>query len=84
MQSRTGSKVSAPPKNPPKEKHLLTEVASIVVFALSIFALVALLTYNAADPSFMSNSHGAPQNACGRIGGCFRPHCYSGLEWDPS
>ena len=80
MQSRTGSKAGQGPfkrlessksSGAPKgsgEKHLATEVASIVVFALSVFALISLLTYNAADPSLFSNSHGAPQNACGRVG----------------
>jgi DNA segregation ATPase FtsK/SpoIIIE-like protein len=49
-------------------KHLRSEVGSIVLFALCIFTLCALVTYNSADPSFFSNSHSAAQNACGRMG----------------
>lgn len=50
------------------EKHLLIEAGSIILFALAIFTLVSLMTYNPADPSLFSISHGAPQNACGRVG----------------
>lgn len=53
---------------PKSEKHPFTEVASIVLFALSVFTLISLVTYNPADPSFFSNSHAAPQGACGRVG----------------
>ena len=67
MQSRYGSKVVAPLAKR-SEKDLFAEAASILVFALSVFALFSLLTYNPADPSVFSNSHGIPQNACGRIG----------------
>jgi S-DNA-T family DNA segregation ATPase FtsK/SpoIIIE len=58
MQNRHGS----------QEKHLFSEAASIFVFALCIFSLFSLLTYNSTDPSFFSNSHGIPLNSCGRIG----------------
>jgi DNA segregation ATPase FtsK/SpoIIIE-like protein len=52
----------------PGDKHLVTEAASIVVFALGVFAGFSLSTYNPGDPSIFSNSHAAPLNACGRIG----------------
>jgi S-DNA-T family DNA segregation ATPase FtsK/SpoIIIE len=51
-----------------KSKHLLSEVGSLSVFALGIFTLFALLTYVPGDPSVFSNSHGAVQNACGKVG----------------
>ena len=72
MQSRTGSKAILGPLKridpPNKNKHLATEVGSIIVFGLSVFALISLLSYNAADPSLFSNSHAVPLNACGRVG----------------
>jgi S-DNA-T family DNA segregation ATPase FtsK/SpoIIIE len=38
------------------------------VFALSVFALVAILTYHPTDPSLFSNARGVAHNACGRVG----------------
>ena len=58
----------APSSTHTKIKNPVTEVLSIVVFALSVFTLVALITYNPADPSLFSSVRGVPQNACGRVG----------------
>ena len=49
-------------------KHPLIEVSTICISALSLFTLFALLTYNPADPSFFSSTHGLAHNACGRVG----------------
>jgi DNA segregation ATPase FtsK/SpoIIIE-like protein len=49
-------------------KNLTNEAASLIVFALSIFTLFAIVTYNSSDPSFFSNAHTAAQNSCGRVG----------------
>jgi S-DNA-T family DNA segregation ATPase FtsK/SpoIIIE len=45
-----------------------TEVNSLLTFALCVFVLCALLTYNQADPSLFSNIEGAAHNTCGRVG----------------
>ena len=55
-------KVSKPTKN------LIAEVGSILIFALSIFVLITLVTYNSGDPSMFSNGKGIAHNACGRMG----------------
>jgi len=72
MKSRTsgapqksgGKKVSPPPK------HLTTELASILVFAVAIFSIIGLVTFHPGDPSlFSSGSRGvAVLNACGKMG----------------
>jgi S-DNA-T family DNA segregation ATPase FtsK/SpoIIIE len=49
-------------------KNPMAEAGSLCVFALSVFSLFALLSYNAADPSWFSNGRGLAQNACGRMG----------------
>ncbi|OFZ19721.1 MAG: hypothetical protein A2X94_16840 [Bdellovibrionales bacterium GWB1_55_8] len=49
-------------------KDPIAEVASILVFALSVFALFALMTYQPGDPSLFSNMRGPAANACGRVG----------------
>src|SRR5689334_14788198 len=48
-------------------KNISVEVGSIVVFALGLFATLALVTYRANDPSLFSIAAGAPHNACGRF-----------------
>jgi S-DNA-T family DNA segregation ATPase FtsK/SpoIIIE len=58
----------SPKQNKGATKSIGNEVASIVVFGLSVFVLIAILTYNSGDPSLFSNSHGAAQNSCGRVG----------------
>ncbi len=52
-------------------KNISVEVGSILVFALGLFAMLALVTYHANDSSFFSISMSAPQNACGRVGAYF-------------
>jgi S-DNA-T family DNA segregation ATPase FtsK/SpoIIIE len=49
-------------------RNRLNEVSSILTFALCVFVLCALLTYNPADPSLFSNFEGAARNTCGRVG----------------
>ncbi|MGK5082393.1 DNA translocase FtsK 4TM domain-containing protein [Bdellovibrionota bacterium FG-1] len=49
-------------------KDPLIEVVSLFVFALSVFALFSLATYNPGDPSIFSNVRGGAVNACGRVG----------------
>ncbi len=44
------------------------QVASITVFALSVFFLAALLTYQPNDPSWFSQNGAKAVNACGRAG----------------
>ncbi len=49
-------------------KNITTEMGSLIVFAMGVFALVALFTYSGTDPSLFSNAIGIPHNACGRVG----------------
>jgi S-DNA-T family DNA segregation ATPase FtsK/SpoIIIE len=49
-------------------KNLRIEVVSILLFAASIFTLVAFFTYNPADPSAFSNAVGPAANSCGKVG----------------
>jgi DNA segregation ATPase FtsK/SpoIIIE, S-DNA-T family len=52
--------------------HSLTvEVGSILLFAICVFTLVTLFTYNPADPSLFSTSRAPATNACGRVGAEF-------------
>jgi len=73
MENRQGSRAlpaqsAKKSGNAPKQKHLVSEIGSILIFALSIFTLIALLTYHPTDPSVFSNGHGTAHNACGRVG----------------
>jgi S-DNA-T family DNA segregation ATPase FtsK/SpoIIIE len=71
MENRHGSSRSAKNAGSAKaapSKHILSEVSSIFIFALCLFVLIALLTYNPADPSIFSNIKGQAHNACGRVG----------------
>ncbi|MDR3606888.1 MAG: DNA translocase FtsK 4TM domain-containing protein [Oligoflexia bacterium] len=47
---------------------LKVEVGSILLFAVCVFTVVALFTYEPSDPSVFSNSTHAAVNACGRVG----------------
>jgi DNA segregation ATPase FtsK/SpoIIIE-like protein len=69
MQNRHGSSRTAPGRPAPRApRDLALEVASILIFALSVFTLVALLTNHSTDPSGFSNVKGGALNACGRVG----------------
>lgn len=50
------------------QKNTLSEVASIIVFAVATFCLISLVSFNPSDPSFFSNVTGPASNACGRLG----------------
>jgi S-DNA-T family DNA segregation ATPase FtsK/SpoIIIE len=67
MENRAGNRARAGSTAKPA-KNLVSEVLSIVVFALSLFTFLALLTYNPADPSVFSTAKALPQNACGKVG----------------
>lgn len=47
---------------------ILPEIASIVTFALGVFVLAALVSYDANDPSLLSNAPRVAANACGWVG----------------
>ena len=65
MAIRQGSHKAAPVWN---ARNGLTEAGSLLMFALSVFLTVALLTYNPGDPSWFTNMEGEARNACGRAG----------------
>lgn len=54
------------------------EVGSLILFALSVFTGVAILTYSTGDPSFLTNSKDLAHNACGKIGAYLSSYI---LQW---
>ena len=66
MESRHGTSPAS--AKAAAQKHVLSEVSSIAVFAAGLFALAAIWTYHPADPSFFTNVRGPVHNACGRVG----------------
>ena len=49
-------------------KNISVEIGSILVFALGVFTLFSILTYQSSDPSLFTSSVALPLNACGRVG----------------
>ncbi len=67
----SGVNPSASSKGSNREKKSAVEAGSIGVFALALFLIIALFTYNPNDPSFFTTSHQAVRNACGWVGAYF-------------
>ena len=49
-------------------QRLQTEALALCFFAISVFVVTALLTFDPKDPSFLTNASGASANACGWVG----------------
>ena len=52
-------------------KNISVDVGSILTFGFGVFAMAALATYHASDPSFLTSGAGAAANLCGRVGAYF-------------
>ena len=68
MANRNSSSRSPAAASSKAYKDLRVEVSSILVFALGVFALIALFSYSPQDPSFFTSTHEAVRNACGKAG----------------